>query len=176
MLHFFRVCYPHFLTITKKKIETVFKRILDQEVNNSTKDPFESDDAPQGIPNKVDITKVVVVRTEKQLNILIDMLRTQKIFGLDLKHSRSISFLGIVSLMQISFSNNDFVIDTLLLHDSIHKMKHILEDVNVCKVIHGRANDIHWLQRDYNVYITNVFDTHLACLELNKMESSYNYH
>lgn len=57
MLHFFRVCYPHFLTITKKKIETVFKRILDQEVNNSTKDPFESDDAPQGIP-----TKLILVR------------------------------------------------------------------------------------------------------------------
>jgi len=103
------------------------------------------------------------------------MLRKQKIFGLDLEHSKTRSFLGIVCLMQISFSNRDFVIDTLLLHDSIHKLKSIFEDVNICKVIHGGAHDIHWLQRDYQIYITNVLDTHLACLTLNKKESSYNF-
>jgi len=53
--------------------EIVFEQILAQKVNNFTKDTFESDDEPQ-IPTKVDISKVVVVRTETSLHRLIEML------------------------------------------------------------------------------------------------------
>lgn len=78
---------------------------------------------------------------------MIDILKNQKIFGLDLEHSKHRSYLRIVSLMQISFLNRDLIVDTLKLHDSIYQMKIIFEDVNICKVIHGGTNDILWLRK-----------------------------
>ncbi len=34
----------------------------------------------------------------------------------------------------------------------------------VCmQVVHGGDNDVLWLQRDYHIYMVNVFDTEKAC-------------
>lgn len=36
--------------------------------------------------------------------------------------------------------------------------------VCVCmQVVHGGDNDVLWLQRDYHIYMVNVFDTEKAC-------------
>lgn len=32
-----------------------------------------------------------------------------------------------------------------------------------------------WLQKDYNIYLANVFDTYQVCLALKKEEKSLNY-
>lgn len=31
--------------------------------------------------------------------------------------------------------------------------------MQVVKVLHGSDSDIHWLQRDFGIYIANLFDT-----------------
>ena len=31
------------------------------------------------------------------------------------------------------------------------------------QVVHGGDNDVLWLQRDYHIYMVNVFDTEKAC-------------
>lgn len=31
------------------------------------------------------------------------------------------------------------------------------------QVLHGGENDILWLQRDFHIYLVNVFDTEKAC-------------
>jgi len=67
----------------------------------------------KNIPCNVDISKVEIISTKSQLNNLIDILKKRRIFGLDLEHSKHISFLGITSLMQISFLNRNFIVDTL---------------------------------------------------------------
>ena len=38
-----------------------------------------------------------------------------------------------------------------------------MSDHRIRKVLHGCHNDIIWLQRDFRVYVVNVFDTEKAC-------------
>lgn len=33
----------------------------------------------------------------------------------------------------------------------------------VSQVMHGSGSDVLWLQRDFHVYLVNVFDTAVAC-------------
>lgn len=52
--------------------------------------------------------------------------------------------------------------DALALHDSIRPiMGPLLADPSVCKVMHGCANDIAWLQQ-LGCYVVNAFDTEKA--------------
>jgi len=39
-----------------------------------------------------------------------------------------------------------------------------VQRAHVCmQVVHGGDNDVLWLQRDYHIYMVNVFDTEKAC-------------
>ena len=38
--------------------------------------------------------------------------------------------------------------------------------MQVVKVLHGSDSDIHWLQRDFGIYIANLFDTGQAARTL----------
>ena len=38
---------------------------------------------------------------------------------------------------------------------------------NYLKVLHGCDSDVEWLQRDFSVYLVNVFDTHQVSPYLN---------
>jgi ribonuclease D len=129
----------------------------------------------KNLPSKLDMDKVIVVSKETDLNTLIDTPKEQRIFALDLEHSDHISFLGVTSLLQISFLNKDYIIDTIEGHDYIHKLKFIFEDLNTCKVIHGGASDIKWLQRDFGIYLINIFDTQIASLTLKKEDSNLDF-
>jgi ribonuclease D len=45
----------------------------------------------------------------------------------------------------------------------------------ICKVFHGADSDILWLQRDFHIYIANLFDTARACDVLGKPQRSLAY-
>jgi ribonuclease D len=54
-------------------------------------------------------------------------------------------------------------VDTLALHDSLGPaLNPIFADPGILKVLHGCANDVAWLQRDFHIYLVNVFDTEKA--------------
>lgn len=54
----------------------------------------------------------------------------------------------------------DFIIDTLALRHHIGPiLAPIFADPGVVKVMHGADSDIPWLQRDFGIYIVNLFDT-----------------
>jgi hypothetical protein len=42
-------------------------------------------------------------------------------------------------------------------------------------VFHGAESDIKWLQRDFSLYVVNLFDTYLACKRLNYPFASLAY-
>ena len=53
--------------------------------------------------------------------------------------------------------------DALALHDYLGPaLNPIFSDPNIVKVLHGCANDVVWLQRDFHLYLVNVFDTEKA--------------
>lgn len=62
--------------------------------------------------------------------------------------------------MQVSTRGRDFVVDLIKLRDKISdSFRSILDDPNKVKIMHGADSDILWLQRDFSLYIVNLFDT-----------------
>ena len=44
----------------------------------------------------------------------------------------------------------------------MHWLNQSFTDPNIVKVLHGAQMDVLWLQRDFGVYIVNLFDTYHA--------------
>lgn len=108
--------------------------------------------------------------------------------AIDLEAHSFRSFSGFTCLMQISLrrptvskgelaqlsdqDNNietayDFVIDTLALRHAMNEnFASIMANPDIVKVMHGADSDIAWLQRDFGIYVVNLFDTGRACRAL----------
>jgi len=111
--------------------------------------------------------------------------------AVDLEAHSYRSFSGFVCLMQISLRRSplgnevdlddtpvaltgdsietasDFLIDTLALRRQLNKyVAPIFADPDIVKVMHGADMDVRWLQRDFGIYIVNLFDTYRAAKHL----------
>ncbi|TIB66956.1 hypothetical protein E3P77_01885 [Wallemia ichthyophaga] len=102
------------------------------------------------------------VNNEDTLNLLLEKLNKVSEIAIDLEHHDFRSYHGFVCLMQISIRGEDFIIDTLELRDQLIKLNDPFTNPNIVKVFHGADSDIIWLQRDFGVYIVNMFDTYHA--------------
>ncbi|KAM4886127.1 exosome complex component 10 [Sylvia borin] len=107
------------------------------------------------------------ITTLDELVELNEKLMTCKEFALDLEHHSYRSFLGLTCLMQISTRTEDFIIDTLELRSDMNILNETFTDPAIVKVLHGADSDVEWLQRDFGLYLVNVFDTHQAARLLN---------
>ncbi|XP_036316954.1 exosome component 10 isoform X1 [Pipistrellus kuhlii] len=94
------------------------------------------------------------------------LLKCQE-FAIDLEHHSYRSFLGLTCLMQISTRTEDFIVDTLELRSDMYILNESLTDPAIVKVFHGADSDIEWLQKDFGLYVVNMFDTHQAARLLN---------
>ena len=94
-----------------------------------------------------------------ELNNLIQTLSSQKEIAIDLEHHSLESYLGITCLMQISTRNEDYIIDTIKLRNKMNLLNIIFTNPNITKVFHGADYDIEWLQKDFGLYVVNMFDT-----------------
>lgn len=107
-----------------------------------------------------------VLTAKMDLLDVIDHLKTCKEFAVDLEAHSYRSFQGLTCLMQISSRTRDFLIDTLALRSEIYRLNEVFTDPEIVKVFHGADFDIQWLQRDFGVYVVNMFDTGQAAREL----------
>lgn len=117
----------------------------------------------------------VWVETEGQLRELVDALSKERVFAVDTEQHSLRSFLGFTALIQISTHEEDYLVDTIALHDVMGILCPVFADPNICKVFHGADNDVLWLQRDFHIYIVNLFDTAKACEVLSKPHKSLAY-
>jgi exosome complex exonuclease RRP6 len=83
--------------------------------------------------------------------------------AIDLEAHSYRSFAGIVCLMQVSIRTADgvesFLVDTLNLQVHLNDaLAAVLANPAIVKVLHGADTDIAWLQRDFGLYIVNLFD------------------
>ncbi|KAG0266773.1 exosome nuclease subunit [Actinomortierella ambigua] len=102
------------------------------------------------------------VETEEALREMCEDLEMQTEIAIDLEHHNYRTFQGFVCLMQISTRDQDYIVDTLELRGSLHLLNESFTNPNIVKVLHGAESDIIWLQRDFGVYIVNLFDTYHA--------------
>lgn len=98
-----------------------------------------------------------------------------KEIAVDLEHHSYRSFLGFTCLMQISTRTHDFLIDTIKLRSEMHRLNEIFTDWTLLKVLHGADFDVEWLQKDFGIYIVNMFDTGQASRILQYPHFSLSY-
>lgn len=107
-----------------------------------------------------DQTTATLVDTEEALSEMLEELKQAKEIAIDLEHHDSRSYIGIVSLMQISTRDKDWIVDTLKpWRRKLQCLNEVFADPGIIKVLHGAFMDIMWLQRDLGLYIVGLFDT-----------------
>ncbi len=99
---------------------------------------------------------------------MLSELKQAKEIAVDLEHHDMHSYIGLVSLMQISTREKDWIVDTLKpWRENLQCLNEVFADPNIIKVFHGANMDIKWLQRDLGLYVVGLFDTFHAANTLN---------
>ncbi|KAK5173134.1 exosome nuclease subunit [Saxophila tyrrhenica] len=110
-----------------------------------------------------DATTATFVDSEELLEDMIEELKQANEIAIDLEHHDQRSYIGLVSLMQISTRDKDWIVDTLKpWRRKLQALNEVFADPSIVKVLHGAYMDIVWLQRDLGLYIVGLFDTHFA--------------
>ncbi|VDN04061.1 unnamed protein product [Thelazia callipaeda] len=120
-------------------------------------------------------TELTYVEKLDQLEKLREILNMGTEFSVDLEHNWHRSFLGLTCLVQISTRTADYIIDPFPLWNDMHILNEPFTNPNILKVFHGPESDILWLQRDFGIYVVNMFDTHKAMKALNFSKFSYHH-
>lgn len=111
------------------------------------------------------------VDDEVALKEMFGKLEGEKIIAVDLEHHSYHSYTGLVSLIQISNSKEDFLVDPIKLRESLQSpefsLNRIFANEKVLKIFHGAESDIAWLQRDFDTFVVNMFDSFHAAKILN---------
>jgi ribonuclease D len=102
------------------------------------------------------------VDTIEDLLQLEHCLKQQEVFAIDLEHHSQHSYQGITCLVQISTLSQDFIVDALVLSGKLSILNSSFTNPRIVKVLHGCAMDVLWLQRDFGLYLVNIFDTSQA--------------
>ncbi|CDI74392.1 exosome component 10, putative [Eimeria praecox] len=125
------------------------------------------------IPQPVEKTPFVLVETPEQLREMLDELCSgrHKVVAIDTEHHSYESYKGFVCLLQLSTCSSvgaakDFFIDPFSLFAYLPALNELTANPKILKVLHGSASDVIWLQRDFSVYLVNVFDTAVAARTL----------
>lgn len=120
----------------------------------------------------LDDTELSIIDSQESLDEMMGKLREVKEIAIDLEHHNYRSFQGIVCLIQISTRKEDFIVDSLKLRDELCVLNEVFTDPAILKVLHGSDADIGWLQRDFGVYVVNMFDTGQAARTLQESRFS----
>lgn len=113
-------------------------------------------------PPELVSTPIIWVDTIQELEDMCRHIESQKEFAVDVEHHSYRSFQGITCLLQISTRTRDYVIDAIKLRSELYRLNVSFTNSNIVKVFHGADCDILWLQRDFGVYVVNLFDTSRA--------------
>ncbi|KAG8907725.1 exosome nuclease subunit [Tulasnella sp. 403] len=126
-------------------------------------------------PRTFEDTPFTWVDTSEGVHSLLTKLKAATEIAVDLEHHDYRTYAGLVCLMQISTREEDFVVDTLAVRNELEILNEVFTDPAITKVFHGADRDIQWLQRDFNLYIVNMFDTYHAAMELGFPKRSLAY-
>ncbi|KAL5120340.1 exosome nuclease subunit [Pleosporales sp. CAS-2024a] len=175
---------PH----AKIPLEQCLKTFKDSRGKEQYPHPYETEINDYEYPSSVyeaceptpykpfDSTTATFVDTEEALATMLAELKTVKEIAVDLEHHDNRSYIGLVSLMQISTRDKDWIVDTLKpWRRKLECLNEVFADPNILKVLHGAFMDIMWLQRDLGLYVVGLFDTYHAARSLGYPGASLAY-
>ena len=116
-------------------------------------------DGDIGAVSDINATRLVFLDTESSLDEMIQEIILQKEVAMDLEHHDLHSYRGFTCLIQLSTVNCDYIVDPFPLFGVLNRMNAFTANRQILKILHGAEMDIQWLQRDFGVYIVNMFDT-----------------
>ncbi len=114
-----------------------------------------------------------VITTEDRLAELAGELEHEEVLGVDLEADSMFHFQEKVCLVQLATARRHVVLDTLALPD-LSPLKPVFRNARVRKIFHGADYDVRSLFRDFDIRITHLFDTQLACRFLGYRETGLN--
>lgn len=124
----------------------------------------------------IETTSAIWVDTYEGVLEMLEELKQATEIAVDLEHHDYRSYHGLLSLMQISTRDKDWVVDTLRpWRQKLEILNEVFADPKILKVFHGAFMDIIWLQRDLGLYIVGLFDTYHACVSLDYPGKSLAY-
>ncbi len=103
----------------------------------------------------------VYVTTPKALAEVVATIARAPVIGVDTEADSLHCYQERVSLIQVSDSTLNAVIDPLILTD-LRPLAPVLADPAIVKVIHGADYDVVGLKRDFGFSVASIFDTCLA--------------
>uniref|UniRef100_A0A5K3EH92 Exosome complex component 10 homolog n=1 Tax=Mesocestoides corti TaxID=53468 RepID=A0A5K3EH92_MESCO len=131
--------------------------------------------ASNPVPLPLEETPLIFVDSTVTLESMLMELSSEQEIAVDLEHHSYRTFLGITCLIQLSSRTKDYIVDAIALRDHLGNFNKLFTDPKIVKVLHGSDMDLMWLQRDFGVYIVNLFDTGQAAraLQLPRFSLSY---
>ncbi|KAI1120218.1 ribonuclease H-like domain-containing protein [Nemania abortiva] len=112
-------------------------------------------------------TTATFVNTFDGVLEMLEELKGATEIAIDTEHHDFRTYTGLLSLMQISTREKDWIVDTLQpWRHKLEVLNEVFADPNIIKVLHGAYMDIIWLQRDCGLYIVGLFDTFEAACAL----------
>ncbi|KAL2135181.1 hypothetical protein VTI74DRAFT_9498 [Chaetomium olivicolor] len=151
-------------TFTDEAGRTQYSHPYEPEITSLEypKEVFEPCEPQKYLP--IEKTKAIWVDTWEGVMEMLDELKKAKEIAIDLEHHDFRSYAGLLSLMQISTRDKDWIIDTLVpWRHKLEVLNEVFADPKIVKVLHGAYMDIVWLQRDLGLYVVGLFDTYYAC-------------
>lgn len=124
----------------------------------------------------IESTKAIWVDTYEGVLEMLEELKKAPEIAVDLEHHDFRSYVGLLSLMQISTRDKDWIVDTLVpWRHKLEVLNEVFADPSIIKVLHGAFMDVMWLQRDLGLYLVGLFDTYWACRALDYPGKSLAY-
>ncbi|KAI0439469.1 ribonuclease H-like domain-containing protein [Xylaria telfairii] len=115
----------------------------------------------------VESTAATFVDTFDGVLAMLEELKGAAEIAIDTEHHDFRTYTGLLSLMQISTRQKDWIVDTLQpWRHKLEVLNEVFADPSIIKVLHGAYMDIIWLQRDCGLYIVGLFDTFEAACAL----------
>ncbi|KAI1811606.1 ribonuclease H-like domain-containing protein [Poronia punctata] len=166
---------PHATVPLEKSLET----FRDEGQSIQYKHPYETEIINHEYPESVfqkqepinylpfESTTATFVDTFEGVLEMLEELKGAKEIAIDTEHHDFRTYTGLLSLMQISTREKDWIVDTLQpWRHKLEVLNEVFADPNIVKVLHGAYMDIIWLQRDCGLYIVGLFDTFEAASAL----------
>lgn len=138
-----------------------------KEIKDSTYPSSIYSSSPPEMYKPFKSTTAKFVNTMEEVKDMLAELKNAKEIAVDLEHHDAHSYHGLVSLMQISTREKDWIVDTLKpWRQQLQILNEVFADPNIIKVLHGSTMDVIWLQRDLGLYLVGLFDTFHASVAL----------
>lgn len=103
-----------------------------------------------------------LITNNLQLKALIKDLKKYRFFTVDTEFLRNNTYFPFFCLLQLSTSNNAYVIDVLADKIDLTLLKEVFLDPAIVKIFHSCSQDIEILEQAIGVKPKNIFDTQIA--------------